>query len=72
MNQPLSQVSLNAFFAWVQFTLDELEIVQCDESTHYYVDNVFIGGFAGDRREFFVKDNETSNEALRKFANAQR
>lgn len=60
----MNQQEIQMFFQWCDQNLDTFEAVNCDESDHYYINDVFVGGFAGDRRQFFIKHNDELANAL--------
>ena len=61
------------FFAWAEENLRGFEVEDCDESIHYYLNGVFVGGWAGDAREIFYKQNDELAKGLRMYSayNAQ-
>lgn len=63
----MNQTEMREFFQWCDVTLKQFTISDCDESEHYYLGDVFIGGWAGDRREFFYKHSDQLAQALRMF-----
>lgn len=69
----MTQTEMQEFFEWATENLRGFEVQDCDESDHYYLNDVFIGGYAGDRRQLFIKQNDELAKALRMMdaANAQ-
>lgn len=59
------QAELRAFFAWCEATLKGFEVVDVDESTHYYLGDVLLGGFAGDCDMYFFEHSDKLAAALR-------
>ena len=52
----MNQTELDEFFCWAE-SVAGFETEDCDESEHYYFNNVMVGGWAGDCRQFFLKHN---------------
>ncbi len=63
----MNQSELKAFFSFCESRLVGFEISQCDESEHYYLYDVCIGGYAGDRQDFFFNHCDELARALRMF-----
>lgn len=49
---------LRSLFDWCEDNLSGFKRVICDESEHYYLNDVRIGGWAGDSQQYFI-DNES-------------
>ncbi|EGQ8547893.1 hypothetical protein ACOJUY_004352 [Vibrio alginolyticus] len=69
----MTQSEMKNFFDWAEKNLRGFQAQDCDESEHYYLNDECIGGYAGDRRELFIKHNDELAKALRMMdaANAQ-
>ncbi|MFZ3461425.1 hypothetical protein [Vibrio harveyi] len=69
----MTQGEMQAFFDWASNNLLGFKIDDCEESEHYYLNEKFIGGWAGDARQYFIKHNDELAKALRMMdaANAQ-
>jgi hypothetical protein len=61
----MTQSELEEFFKFCQDNLERFNAHSCDESDHFYLDDVLIGGYAGDRQEFFYKHSDELARALR-------
>ncbi|HAS5778557.1 TPA: hypothetical protein I7E95_002515 [Vibrio cholerae] len=61
----MTQQEIKEFFDWAQHNLRNFEIQECDESNHVYLNDVFIGGWAGDTQKYFIKQNDETAKALR-------
>lgn len=46
------------FLGWCTEHL-QCDLNDCDESSHLYFNGEMIGGYAGDRREYFMEQNDT-------------
>ncbi len=60
----MDQSELKQFFTWAQDNVEGFTVEPCEESVHYYINDEYIGGYAGDRREYFFKHNDSSVAAL--------
>ena len=49
---------LDKLFEFGQNNMMRFEIVDADESKHFYLNDEFIGGWAGDTRDFFFENND--------------
>ena len=61
----MSQSELQAFFEWCAEHMAGFEKHDCDESEHYYIGESRIGGWAGDRGQFFFDQNDVTARTLR-------
>ena len=61
----MSQQELIEFFKWAQDNLKGFTVEPCDESKHFYLNEVRIGGWAGDSRVYFYDQNDELARALR-------
>lgn len=61
----MNQQEMQAFFLWCESTLLGFEVVENEESTHYYLHDERIGGWAGDSKTFFLEHNEICSGAIR-------
>ena len=49
---------LEELFTFAQNQMMGFEVVDNEESKSFYLNNEFIGGWAGDTREFFFENND--------------
>ncbi len=61
----MNQQELKSFFTFCEDNLKGFEVRDCDESQHFYLNDEFIGGWAGDSRAFFYEQNDSMAKALR-------
>lgn len=61
----MNQDEIQAALGWALYNLNNCEMRECDESDHVYWKDERIGGHAGDTREFFWDQNDTSAKVLR-------
>lgn len=54
------------FLGWCTEHL-QCDLSDCDESSHLYFNGERIGGYAGDRREYFVDSNDTVARVFRMY-----
>ena len=59
----MNQQEIMNFFNWCD-CLKEFEVHDCDESDHFYFKGERIGGYAGDRRSYFIDQNDTTARLL--------
>jgi hypothetical protein len=58
---------LRVFFQWCEESLRQFHTESCDESEHYYLGDVMIGGYAGDTRAYFFNHGNEFAAAVRMF-----
>ena len=63
----MNQTELVELFQWADSTLVAFTVEDCCESEHYYFNSVFVGGWAGDRQQFFFKQNDDLAKLVRMF-----
>jgi hypothetical protein len=61
----MTQSELREFFNFCAMNLLGFELREVDESQHYYLNNVLIGGYAGDRQDFFYHHSDELARAVR-------
>jgi len=61
----MNQNELIEFFNWCNDNLLNFENQHCDESQHYYLNDVMIGGWAGDTCRYFYEQNDELAGAIR-------
>ena len=61
----MNEEEMKAFFEWCDENLKGFEVQDCDESQHFYLNGVMIGGWAGDTRAYFYDQNDELAKALR-------
>lgn len=61
----MNQQEQKEFFQWCDDNIKTFEKEPCDESEHYYIGGVMVGGWAGDTQQFFFEHNNISAKALR-------
>jgi hypothetical protein len=61
----MTQSELQKFFDFCAINLMGFEVLEVDESQHYYLNDVLIGGWAGDRQDFFYQPSDELARALR-------
>lgn len=61
----MGDIGLHHFFTWCADNLSGFERQQCDESEHFYLHDMRIGGFAGDRQAYFIDSNPEFDRARR-------
>jgi hypothetical protein len=59
----MNQLYLEALFNFADSNekIENFKTTEVDESTHFYYNDNRVGGFAGDKREFFIDDNSDAN-----------
>lgn len=67
-----TQTELSEFFGWCESNLRQFYIESCDESNHFYLGDVYIGGWAGDTRQFYLIHSNECAAALRMMNAARR
>lgn len=60
----MNQVEIKELFIFCENTFKNFKAEDCDESSHYYLNDVFIGGYAGDANMFFLEQNDEVAEAI--------
>ena len=55
------------FFDWCATTLVTFEAQDCDESVHFYVEGVCIGGYDGCRRVYFQEQSDILAKLFRMY-----
>jgi len=61
----MNQAEMVMFFSWCEEHLAQFKVNPCDESTHYYLGDVQVGGWAGDSRQYFYNQCDELASALR-------
>jgi hypothetical protein len=61
----MNQDELVAFFNWCGEVIVGFDPQDCDESTHFYVGDDRIGGYAGDTRQYFLDQNDATARLIR-------
>ncbi len=61
----MNQSEMKEFFLWCEENLKGFKQVDADESVHFYLNEECIGGWAGDRQEFFYEQSDKLAAALR-------
>lgn len=56
---------MQEFFLWCEENLKGFKKVDVDESDHFYLNDILIGGWAGDRQQFFYEQSDKLASALR-------
>lgn len=63
----MTQTEIIQFFEWAEENLSQFTVTECDESMHAYFNDTFIGGWAGDSRQYFIKHSDELAKLLRMF-----
>ncbi|MGD8116954.1 hypothetical protein [Vibrio sp. TRT 29B02] len=63
----MNESEARVFFEWAEEHLKGFTVEDCEESTHYYLNGVLVGGWAGDTRQTFYKQNDELAKGLRMF-----
>jgi hypothetical protein len=61
----MNQKEIKELFQFCEDTIKTYHADPCDESTHMYIGDVCIGGWAGDRQEFFFEHSNVAAKAIR-------
>ena len=64
----MEQAELQELYMWGSRNIQAFEVEQVDESTHYYMNNELIGGFAGDTQQFFYLHTNEFDALLERFS----
>lgn len=60
----VSQLQLEALLCFCENNVAGFKNTDCDESDHWYYKGELVGGFAGDKRQYFLVPCEESGELL--------
>jgi hypothetical protein len=63
----MTQSELQKFFNFCAMNLIGFRLCEVEESQHYYLNDVLIGGHAGDKQEFFYQHSDELARAVRMF-----
>lgn len=61
----MTQNEIEEFLDWCEENIKGAHWEDCDESQHFYWGEHYIGGWAGDCRQFFIKQNDNTAKLLR-------
>lgn len=61
----MNQEEIQQFLIWLEENIKNARWEDCDESMHFYVGETYVGGWAGDARQFFIKQNDHVAKLLR-------
>lgn len=61
----MNQRELSEFFGWCEENIKNFRVEDCDESRHFYIRDVRIGGWAGDSRQYFFEHSNIAAKAIR-------
>ncbi|RYU64295.1 hypothetical protein [Aliivibrio finisterrensis] len=64
LSELYTQAEMLIFFDWCKENVEGFEESDCDESFHYYVNDIMIGGWAGDAQQYFLKDDDKTKALL--------
>jgi hypothetical protein len=68
----MNQTEIKEFLLFCESDIKGFKMQDCDESKHAYVNDEMVGGWAGDSREFFFEQNDTSARILNMMDAAKR
>lgn len=61
----MNQSEMKELFEFCDETIKTFKAIDCDESTHFYIGDQCIGGWAGDSRQFFFEHSNIAAKAIR-------
>lgn len=61
----MNQTEIKEFFDWAEEHIKDAHWEDCEESQHFYWGEVYLGGWAGDARQFFIKQSDELAKLLR-------
>lgn len=63
----MNQQEIQSLFAWATDSIVGFEVEDCEESYHCYYNGTFVGGWAGDSREYFFKHSDDLARLIRMY-----